>query len=372
MADKLRVGVVFGGRSGEHEVSLVSARSVLRALDPTRFVAVPICITREGRWLLAGDALRALEAGSMDLRGEAVALLGEPGGQGLISLEQVGVSRPLDVVFPVLHGPYGEDGTIQGLLELADVPYVGAGVLGSALGMDKAVQKTLLASRGMPVAEHLVIRSVDWSRHGGRLADAVAVHPGYPCFVKPANLGSSIGISKVKRPEELASAMELALRYDHKVLVEQAVSGREIEVSVLGGEEPRASVCGEIVPSREFYDYQAKYVDGTSALIVPADLPEHLSREARAMAVLAFQVLEAWGMARVDFFVCPDSGRVVVNELNTIPGFTPISMYPRLWEASGLSYAALLTRLIELALDRHRGKSQLETVYRHMPPNDQT
>ena len=371
MADKLRVGVVFGGRSGEHEVSLVSARSVLRALDPTRFVAVPICITREGRWLLAGDALCALEAGSTDLRGEAVVLLGEPGGQGLVSLEQVGISRPLDVVFPVLHGPYGEDGTIQGLLELADVPYVGAGVLGSALGMDKAVQKALLAGRGMPVAEHLVIRSSVWKRHPGRIADAAAAHLGYPCFVKPANLGSSIGITKVKRPEDLAPAMELAFRYDHKALVEEAMSGREIAVSVLGDEEPRASVCGEIVPSREFYDYQAKYIDGTSALIIPADLPEQVSREVQAMAILAFQVLEVWGMARVDFFVCLNSHRVVINELNTIPGFTPISMYPRLWEASGLSYSGLLTRLIELAFQRHRAKSRLETTYRHVPPGDE-
>ncbi|HCC32802.1 MAG TPA: D-alanine--D-alanine ligase A [Clostridiales bacterium] len=370
MADKLRVGVVFGGRSGEHEVSLVSARSVLRALDPNRFVAVPICITREGRWLLAGDALRALDAGSTDLSGEAVALLGEPGGQGLVSLERAGVSRPLDVVFPVLHGPYGEDGTIQGLLELADVPYVGAGVLGSALGMDKAVQKALLAGRGMPVAEHLVVRASAWKRHPGRIAAAVPVHPGYPCFVKPANLGSSIGITKVKRPEDLASAMEMAFRYDPKVLVEEAVDGREIEVSVLGDEEPQASVCGEIVPSREFYDYQAKYVDGTSALIVPADLPEQVSRQVQAMAVLAFQVLEVWGMARVDFFVGLDSRRVVINELNTIPGFTPISMYPRLWEATGLNYSDLLTSLIDLALQRHRAKSQLETVYRHVPPGE--
>jgi D-alanine-D-alanine ligase len=372
MADRLRVGVIFGGRSGEHEVSLVSARSVLRALDPTRFIAVPICITREGRWLLAGDALRALEAGSTDLRGEAVALLGEPGVQGLISRERAGVSRPLDVVFPVLHGPYGEDGTIQGLLELADVPYVGAGVLGSALGMDKAVQKALLAGRGLPVAEHLVVRASAWERHPERIAAAVAVYPGYPCFVKPANLGSSIGITKVKRPDDLAVAMALALRYDPKVLVEEAVNGREIEVSVLGDEEPQASVCGEIVPSREFYDYQAKYVDGTSTLIVPADLPEPVSRQVQAMAVLTFQVLEAWGMARVDFFVCPDSHRVIINELNTIPGFTPISMYPRLWEATGLSYSDLLTRLIDLALQRHRAKSQRETVYRHVPPGDKT
>ncbi|MDQ7794078.1 MAG: D-alanine--D-alanine ligase family protein [bacterium] len=365
---RLRVGVIFGGRSGEHEVSLISARSILRALDPSRFEAVPIAITREGRWLLAGDALKALEAGSTDLRGQPVALLGDPACQGLVPLEGRGIAQQLDVVFPVLHGPHGEDGTIQGLLELANLPYVGAGVLGSALGMDKAVQKALLDHRGIPVADYIVVRDSVWRSAPDPLLDAVAARMGYPCFVKPANLGSSIGITKVKAPEALPAAIELAFRYDRKALVEEAVAGREIEVSVLGNEEPEASVCGEILPSREFYDYQAKYVDNSSRLIIPADLPPEVSQEVRRLAVASFLALEASGMARVDFLVALGPRRIIVNELNTIPGFTPISMYPKLWEASGVAYPELITRLIELALERHEAKLRLDTTYHHQPP----
>ncbi len=369
---RLRVGVIFGGRSGEHEVSLISARSILRAIDTTRFEPVPIAITREGRWLLAKDALRALEAGTTCLDGIPVTLVADPQQQGLVPMEGTGPPpvgpEPLDVVFPVLHGTFGEDGTVQGLLELANLPYVGAGVLGSALGMDKAVQKALLTHAGIPVARHLVVRAPVWERDPEEVMRAVADRLGYPCFVKPANLGSSIGITKVKVPDALPAAVDLALRYDRKALIEEAVPGREIEVSVLGNDDPVASVCGEIVPSREFYDYHAKYVDGTSRLFIPADLPAEISREVRRLAVAAFVALEAEGMARVDFFVTVETSRIVVNELNTIPGFTPISMYPKLWEASGIPYPELITRLIELAIERHRARSQLLTTYHHRPP----
>lgn len=403
---KPRIAVIFGGRSGEHEVSLMSARSVLQAIDRERFDVVPIGITREGRWLLLDDPARALEAGVESAGGTPVAMLGDPtrpglslldgsdsssagGGNAVAPAPRAGVAAPspalggIEVVFPVLHGPLGEDGTVQGLLELADVPYVGAGVLASALGMDKDLMKTVFAQRGIPVPRHRLVLRGEWDRaRQARTEDDLLAEVegafGYPCFVKPANMGSSVGVSKAKDREGLRAALDLAAHYDRKILVEEFVDGREIECSVLGNDDPEASVPGEIVPSNEFYDYRAKYVDGQSGLIIPADLPPAVAEEVRRLAVAAFRALDCAGMARVDFFVerrarsgSPEGadpargglGRVLVNEVNTIPGFTQISMYPKLWEASGLSYRDLITRLVELALERHADKSRSSRTY---------
>ncbi len=368
---KIRVGVIFGGRSGEHEVSLLSAKGIMKAMDKDKYEIIPIGITREGRWIASGDPMKALESGAVERDSAPVALLGDPSHKGLIRLEE-GEQGPtaavrladIDVIFPVLHGPYGEDGTIQGLLELADVPYVGAGVLGSALGMDKALQKTVLQAKGLPVVEHVVVMRKTWEREPQVVIHEIEGTLDYPCFVKPANLGSSVGISKVRNRGELPGALEAAARYGRKLVIERAVDGREIEVSVLGNDEPIASLPGEIIPGREFYDYRAKYVEASSELIIPADLPAGTTRRLQDMAVATFLALDCAGMARVDFFIERITGNIYVNELNTIPGFTPISMYPKLWEASGLPYAELIDRLIDLALERHADKSRSETSYR--------
>ncbi len=358
MLRKLRVAVLFGGQSGEHDVSLRSAKAVLRHIDRERFDVVPIGIARDGRWFVGGDPLRTLAATSRlpleeEAGGEPTTAAGEPGVPSECGPEVLW-SGGIDVVFPVLHGPYGEDGTIQGLLELAGVPYVGCGVLASAVAMDKPTAKRLFASVGLDQARWLVFTATEWQRDRDRLIARVEAELGYPCFVKPANLGSSVGVSKVRNRHELVAAVELADRYDRRILVEEGIDARELEVSVLGNDEPIASIVGEIVPSREFYDYEAKYVDTGSQLLIPAPISEAQAETVRRMALEAFRVIDGAGMARVDFFLERPTGRILINEVNTIPGFTAISMYPKLWEASGLCFRDLITRLIELALERHK------------------
>ncbi|MFN8232949.1 MAG: D-alanine--D-alanine ligase family protein [Actinomycetota bacterium] len=357
-----RVAVLFGGRSAEHEISCLSARSVIDALDPGRDEVVPIGITREGVWrLMSGPPSLPGETGRMpevaEGAGAPVELAGEGGSHALVAGD--GSRHPIDVAFPVLHGPYGEDGSIQGLLELADVPYVGAGVLGSALGMDKAVQKRLLREADVPVVRFQEVRAPEW-REDPEGVSARAQDLGYPLFSKPATLGSSVGVRRVDRPDSLPSALEEAFRYGRKAVLEAAVVGaREIEVAVLGNDDPVASVPGEIVPEgHAFYDYDAKYLDEHGAtLVVPADLGPDVVDELQRLAITVFRVIECAGMGRVDFFLTVD-GRPIVNEINTIPGFTPISMYPKLWAASGLAYPDLVSRLLELAVERHAAEAR--------------
>jgi D-alanine-D-alanine ligase len=352
---KIRVGVIYGGKSGEHEVSIASAASIIKHLDRAKYEPVPIHIGKDGRWALAAHEPTAISAADVLKQGAVTAL------QPMDPTSALSGSA-IDVVFPVLHGPYGEDGTVQGLLELANVPYVGSGVLGSAVAMDKAAMKTMFAAAGLPIVAHLVILRREWERNARALTARVAGELAYPVFVKPANLGSSVGISKAKSDDDLATAMTLALQFDRKVVVEAGVPhAREIECAVLGNDEPQASLPGEIVPSGEFYDYSAKYIDGRSTEIIPAQLSEALVRDIQELAVRAFRAVEAAGMSRVDFLLARDSGAIYLNEVNTIPGFTTISMYPKLWAASGLPYPDLLDRLIALALERHAEKQQLRT-----------
>jgi D-alanine-D-alanine ligase len=376
MKKKLRVGILFGGRSGEHEVSLLSAVSILKAIDRKKFDVVPIGIAKTGRWLTDGGA-QALLTGSS----------AEPSGVALEASTELSVAAPmdavtalvpdavslgagrLDVVFPVLHGTFGEDGTIQGLFELADTAYVGSGVLGSATGMDKDVMKRLFAQARLPIVKHLTILRTAWEASPRKTVTAIEAALRYPLFIKPANLGSSVGISKVHDRKELAPALNLAARYDRKIVIEEGVAGsgksrttkkaRELEVAVLGNDDPKASVVGEIVPGREFYDYEAKYFSDGSIPTIPAKLTAAESKQIRAMAIEAFRACDLAGLARVDFLMEPDGKRrIYLNEVNTLPGFTSISMYPKLWQASGLSYADLITRLIELALERHKERSR--------------
>ncbi len=383
MPRKLQVGVLFGGRSAEHEVSLVSAASIIDALDKNKYDVIPIGITPQGKWLSSSDALQLLKSGQqLDHQPEKI-LLPDPAHKSLVALAD-GASQgaSLDVIFPVLHGTYGEDGTVQGLLELADIPYVGAGVLGSASAMDKVVAKQLFRQVQIPVAPDLWFLRKDFTARGKAIVAQIERKLGYPCFVKPANLGSSVGISKPHNRKELAEAIELAAQYDRKILVEKSIEhAREIEVSVLGNDEPIASLPGEIISSNEFYDYDAKYVDGKSTAIIPARLPKSVVKKVQEYAVRGFKVLDCAGMARVDLLVGqppPErpgragvrglagkkTNKIILNEINTIPGFTSISMFPKLWEASGISYPELLDRLIELALERHREKSSLRTAYK--------
>ena len=365
MERKLRVGVIFGGRSGEHEVSLVSATSVITALDADKYEVVPIGITQEGRWLSSDKGLKLLKEKTGIEQAPECFLVPEPNRQALVAAGSGEMhSPPIDVIFPLVHGTYGEDGTLQGLLELANIPYVGAGVLASAVGMDKIVQKQIFQQEKLPVAKYIWFHSSVCREHPERVAAIVAKSLTYPVFVKPANTGSSVGISKAHNRKELREALALAVEYDRKVIIEQGINNiREIECSVLGNDEPVASVPGEIVPSNEFYDYNAKYVDGKSEAIIPAKLPKRVSEEVRRIALQAYRALDIAGMARVDFLVVRKSNKIYLNEVNTIPGFTSISMYPKLWEASGLGYRDLLDRLIELALERHRAKNELRTVY---------
>jgi D-alanine-D-alanine ligase len=371
---KLRVGVIYGGRSGEHEVSLASAAAVFSNLNPERYDPVAIRIEKDGRWTLPNQPPRIASAAAVitgktesSAHAREAHLVAHPGSETLISIDRanppsVVTGFTLDVVFPVLHGPYGEDGTIQGLLELANVPYVGAGVLASAVGMDKATTKLVFAARGLPICDYEVVTKREWKRDEDGTLKAIVNRLGFPVFVKPANLGSSVGISKARHATELRAAIELAATFDRKIVVEAAVpQAREIEVAVLGNDDPEASMPGEIVPSREFYDYEAKYLDDGSKLLIPAPLPESQTEHVRQMAIAAFKAVDCAGMARVDFLLSGETGTLYLNELNTIPGFTTISMYSKMWAASGLAYPALLDRLVSLALERHKDKQELRT-----------
>jgi D-alanine-D-alanine ligase len=375
---KLRIAIVFGGRSGEHEVSLLSAASVLEAIDKKKYDVVPIGITKDGQWVMSVDAERLLAGGPTDkvlasviAQGEAVLLPPVPSST-LLPAEGSGIGKhpqglgitAVDAVFPVMHGTFGEDGTIQGLFELADIAYVGSGVLGSAAGMDKDVMKRLFASAGLPITKHLTFLRNEWKASPRKATAKIEAELKYPLFVKPANLGSSVGISKVHDRKELAPAMDLAGSFDRKIVVEQSVGGskkmgkaRELEVAVLGNDNPEASVVGEIVPGKEFYDYEAKYLSDGSIPIIPAKLSKQQTKQVREMALAAFKACDCAGLARVDFLLEPDStkgkpGKLYLNEINTMPGFTSISMYPKLWEASGLKYSDLIDRLIALAIER--------------------
>ena len=358
---KLRVGIIYGGRSGEHEVSVVSAASIFKHLDRSRYDAVPVVIEKSGRWVLGGKAPEVLSAGAVSETTSSEALQPTEPSAAV-------AGSGFDVIFPVLHGPYGEDGTVQGLLELANIPYVGAGVLGSAVGMDKAVMKTLFAAAGLPIVPHLTVVRREWVKDAASISKRAADHLGFPMFVKPANLGSSVGISKAATPSELPPAMELAFQFDRKAVVEAGVPNtREIECAVLGNDEPEASVPGEVVVTHRdgFYSYDAKYLDPEGAsLKIPAEIPAATAERVRRVSVDAFRALELSGMARVDFLLDGASGALYLNEVNTIPGFTTISMYPKMWEASGLPYPALLDRLIALALERHEEKQRLRTSIR--------
>ena len=361
--------MLFGGRSAEHEVSVVSARAVIDALDPDRYEAIAIGVTKRGRWVLlpggpkalaAGDGSGALPGVAEDAGAASVALDQAPGARALVEAD--GSRTEIDVVFPVMHGPFGEDGSIQGFLEMVGVPYVGSGVLASAVGMDKAVQKVVFAAVGIPVVPHEVVHEREWEEDP-EAVEARAGHLGFPLFAKPAALGSSVGIRKVRAAADLRGALEETFSYGRKAVLERSVEGaRELEVSVLGNDDPVVSVAGEIVPKgHDFYDYDAKYLDEHGAeLIVPAELPPAALEEIRGLAVAAFRAIDCSGMARVDFFLTPE-GRLFLNEVNTIPGFTDISMYPKLWEASGVPYPALVDRLIELALERHEAERKKGT-----------
>jgi D-alanine-D-alanine ligase len=395
---KLRVGILFGGRSGEHEVSLLSAASVLNAIDKQKYEVVPIGITKDGRWLTSGDAqnLLAGKEGGKSARstqahlragdpaatpgaavlaqGESVMVPPEPIHRqtGLVPFQSDAATMTrrssdrainVDVIFPVLHGTFGEDGTIQGLLELADIPYVGAGVLGSAAGMDKDIMKSLFIAAGIPIVKHVTVLRAAWEKAPKKVQKLVESKLKYPVFVKPANLGSSVGISKARERKELGPAIEEAAKFDRKIVIEQGVGGkkhkaREIECSVLGNDEPAASVPGEIVPGKEFYDYTAKYLDEGSQLIIPAKLTKAETRKVQELAIQAFRAVDCSGLARVDFLMDPKSRKIYLNEINTMPGFTAISMYPKLWGASGLAYAELIDRLIRLGIERHEDKKK--------------
>jgi D-alanine-D-alanine ligase len=357
-AKRIRVGVLFGGRSGEHEVSIASAQSVLRALDPEKYEAVPIGITKDGRWLVGEGAQKLLP--DVLKRGHRVILPPDPSAGSLMAVGESPAGPPsrIDVMFPVLHGTFGEDGTVQGLLELAGVPYVGAGVLASAVGMDKDVQKRLFRDARLPVVEYLAITRGEWQRNPKAVEKAVAKKFRYPVFVKPATLGSSVGMTRVGAARALPAAMDEAAQFAQKILVERAVKAREIEVAVLGNEHPKAAVPGEIIPHREFYDYTAKYLEEGTQLRIPAKLDAALAKRFQDYACRAFLAIECRGMARVDFFLERRTGKIYLNELNSIPGFTSISMYPKMWEASGVSYTQLIDRLIELALEEHQEKSR--------------
>jgi D-alanine-D-alanine ligase len=388
---KIRVGVLFGGRSGEHEISLLSAASVFQEVDQNKFEVVPIGITKDGRWLTAAAAERLLSGKSLEherqLRagdpeatpaaavlhnGQAIIVPPEPhkSTAGMTPFQSEGLTRRttdrainVDIIFPVLHGTFGEDGTIQGLLELADIPYVGAGVLGSAAGMDKDVMKSLFRSAGLPIVKHATFLRSEWESASKKIKKRIEGKLKYPMFVKPANLGSSVGISKAHNSEELGPAIDEAAKFDRKIVIEEGVGGknnkaREIECAVLGNDKPEASVAGEIVPSAEFYDYSAKYLEEGSQLIIPAKLTKSESTHVRELAIAAFRAVDCSGLARVDFLMEPKSRKIYLNEINTMPGFTSISMYPKLWAASGVSYSELIERLIRLGIERHQEKKR--------------
>lgn len=362
---RLRVGVLFGGRSGEHEVSLASAASVIRGLDSDKYEAVPIGITKEGHWLIGAGATKMLP--EVLRAGQRVTMTADPTDAALVRLDGSGGGQRIDVVFPVMHGTFGEDGTIQGLLDLAGLPFVGAGVLGSAVAMDKDVAKKLLRAAKIPVVPWLALRRDEWESNSTEVAERIEKEFAYPVFIKPATLGSSVGMTKVHSHEELATGLNLAAEFAMKIMVEKAVNAREIEVSVLGNHDPQASIPGEIVPHREFYDYAAKYLEEGTQLLIPAQLKPAQARKIQQYAVEAFRALELNGMARVDFFLEKVGGKIYLNEVNTIPGFTSISMYPKLWEASGIPFSALIDKLIELALEQHAEKARTKYAI-ELPP----
>ncbi|QGG46761.1 D-alanine--D-alanine ligase [Heliorestis convoluta] len=357
--NKKKVALLCGGRSGEHEVSLVSANAIAGALDRERYDVLIIAIDRQGKWWLGEHAIARMQKGE-EPYGDPVHLLPEPGRQGLIRLTAQGWEEiPVQIFFPVLHGPNGEDGTIQGLLELANVPYVGCGVLASACGMDKGIMKMLFSQAGLSQVPYQVVQRLQWEKESSSVIETLEESIGYPLFVKPANMGSSVGISKASNRQALQEAFAEALLYDNKVVVEKGVEAREIEVSVLGNNEVSASIPGEIVPCNDFYDYTAKYIDDRSRLLIPAPLTQEESEALQQMAIQAFKAIDGTGLARVDFFMDKKNGQIWINEINTLPGFTSISMYPKLWQSSGLGYSDLLHRLIELAEERHQEKQTL-------------
>lgn len=376
MDNKIRVGLVYGGKSGEHEVSLSTALAVIQAFDHDKYEVHPFYITKQGEWRSGPVLTGPVESKELLTFAEDPAQAGQPGQlaspSGAPALAPIfgradtpdsgaaGQGQALDVVFPLLHGTYGEDGTLQGLLEMANIPYVGAGVLASAVGMDKALMKKVFAQEGLPQCVYRHFTRAQWEKDKPFFLMEIEVAIGYPCFVKPANLGSSVGISKAKNRDELTKAIQIAFKYDRKVVVEEAVDAREVEVGVLGNDQPAASVPGEIIPSSEFYDYKAKYTDGQSSLVIPAELTPEQTEELRELAVRAFLAVDGSGLSRVDFFVGKADGRILINEINTMPGFTPFSMYPLLWKESGKPYRELLDDLIRLALERHQEKQKLQ------------
>jgi D-alanine-D-alanine ligase len=368
---KLRVGVIYGGRSGEHEVSIRSAASVIQAIDHSRYDVLPIGITKEGKWLSPPDAVallptesRALLPKKLSVRiSSDVAIFGDPSHRGLVSVNSSGQSQasdPLDVVFPLLHGPYGEDGTIQGLLEMANVPYVGCGVLASSCGMDKVAMKSLFKEAGLPVCKYIWCLRSEWTEDPASVLRKVKRELGFPCFVKPANLGSSVGVSKAVDNESLARAIDLAARYDRKIIIEEGLTAREIECAIIGNDNPEASLPGEYVihnESARFLDYEEKYTNtGHAEFVVPAALSKAVTEKIQRLAIRAFKAIDGAGLARVDFFLRDDTKELIVNELNTMPGLTEVSGYPKMWEASGMKFSQVLERMIELAFEKHRDK----------------
>jgi len=363
---KLKLAVLFGGRSGEHEVSLMSARSVLSVLDSAKYEITEIGITRDGRWYTGEDVITKLENGTIDGL-EHVILSPDPSEQGLYVLRNPEYTKltDIDVFFPVMHGTYSEDGTMQGLLEMADVAYVGAGVVGAAVGMDKGIFKDVMVANDIPVVDTIVVTRREIEQDMDSIIRKAEEMSGYPLFTKPANMGSSVGVTKCNNRSDLQEGLFEAAAYDRRVLIQHGVANvREIEVSVLGNDEPQASVPGEIEPSREFYSYESKYIDGTSGLLIPAPLPDETAELIREIAIRAYKAIDCAGMARVDFMVDRDTNAIYLNEVNTIPGFTKISMYPKLWEASGLPYGKLVNRLIELALERKAERDRTKHEYR--------
>lgn len=365
MTDKIRVGVLFGGRSGEHEVSLRSARAVMDHLDPTKYDIVPIGITKQGRWLAGGDPWQQLATGEGPPTTAPVTLIGEPGQRSLVPLEaeQGRGLAALDVIFPVLHGPYGEDGTMQGLFDLADIPYVGAGVMGSAVGMDKAIFKAVMLAHDIPILPYRLVGRSEWEANAETTLDQLEATFTYPMFVKPANLGSSVGVSRAIDRPSLHAALNEAARFDSRLVIEQGIDAREIEISVLGNEVPSASVPGEVIPGDDFYSYEDKYINTASRAVIPAELTAEQHAEVTDLALRSFLAIGCYGLARVDFLLERQTGKIYMNEVNTMPGFTSISMYPKLWQATGMSYADLLDRLIELAFERHADRSRNQTSY---------
>ncbi|MBC7909429.1 MAG: D-alanine--D-alanine ligase, partial [Pyrinomonadaceae bacterium] len=376
MTKKIRIGVVYGGRSGEHEISLRSARSVIEAIDRNKYDVVPIAISKEGKWLGAAEAVKLLPEKTQGFVPERitsnashdVAIIGDPTHSGLVTLEansQPASSQPLDVIFPVLHGTYGEDGTLQGLLEMAGIPYVGCGVLASSCGMDKVAMKSLFRDAGLPICKYTWFLRSEWTQNPANILRRIKREQGFPCFVKPANLGSSVGISKATDKKSLEQAIELAARYDRKIIVEEGLDAREIECAVIGNDEPQASLPGEYVVYEEaakFLDYTEKYSStGHVDFVVPAPLSKSVIKKIQSMATRAFKAVDGAGLARVDFFLRRDTNELLVNELNTLPGLTDVSGYPKMWEASGLSFQQVIDRLIELAFERHRDKSLNQT-----------